>query len=130
MGHGLARVRVSVRATRNFERNLAQIGAFLAETDSPSGYDKLIDALAGTVVPNLERYPRIGRLFLERAAESIEGQERMAALKKMRDAGELREYVAGDYLILYALLADTIYLLAIKHHRQLSFDIAAHWLSS
>ncbi len=34
-----------------------------------------------------------------------------------------------DYLMLYALIGTTVYLLAIKHHRQLSFDLGAHWLS-
>ena len=28
-----------------------------------------------------------------------------------------------DYLLLYALVGEVIYLLAIKHHKQLSFDI-------
>ncbi len=31
--------------------------------------------------------------------------------------------------MLYALIGTTVYLLAIKHHRQLSFDLGAHWLS-
>ena len=43
---------------------------------------------------------------------------------------EVREYLSGDYLLLYCIVADggarkpglTVYLLAIKHHRQLSFD--------
>jgi hypothetical protein len=36
---------------------------------------------------------------------------------------EVREYVMTDYLLLYALVGEVIYLLAIKHHKQLSFDI-------
>jgi plasmid stabilization system protein ParE len=39
----------------------------------------------------------------------------------------LRELVRGDYLILYARRGDDLYLLAIKHHRQLSFDFPGHW---
>ena len=125
----MARARIAVRFTRNFEHNLAAIQSFLAEAGAPQAYDALLEALATTVVPNLERYPRIGRQFLERAAHSLEAQDRIRALRARTDAGELREYVSGDYLVLYALSGTTVYLLAIKHHRQLSFDLEAHWLS-
>jgi hypothetical protein len=40
---------------------------------------------------------------------------------------DVREYVVGDYLVLYALSGAAAYLLAIRHHRQLSFDMRAHW---
>lgn len=39
----------------------------------------------------------------------------------------LREYIARDFLILYGARGRTVYLLSIKHHRQLSFDFPAHW---
>jgi hypothetical protein len=44
-------------------------------------------------------------------------------------AGALREYLHGDYLILYvAMEAEAaVYLLSIRHHRQLSFDFARLW---
>lgn len=38
----------------------------------------------------------------------------------------LREYISGDYLVLYAVRGDNLYLLSIKHHRQLSFDLKGH----
>jgi hypothetical protein len=34
---------------------------------------------------------------------------------------EIREYVMTDYLLLYALAGEVIYLLAIKHQKQLAF---------
>jgi hypothetical protein len=34
-----------------------------------------------------------------------------------------------DYLLLY-LPTDAMYLLAIKHHQQLSYDLAGLWLNS
>lgn len=40
---------------------------------------------------------------------------------------ELREYLMPDYLLLYLRQDMAIYLLAIKHHRQLSFDFDRHW---
>ena len=103
---------------------------FLVQADAPRAYDALLDVLSGTVIPNLERHPRLGRPFLARRAQSIEARERIRILKARADVGELREYLSGDYLMLYALIGTTVYLLAIKHHRQLSFDLGAHWLSA
>ena len=120
---------VAVRITPNFERNLAAIRSFLAEAGAPDAYNALLDTLAATVIPNLERYPRIGQPFLERAAHSVEARERIGALRARTDTGELREYMTQDHLILYALSRSTVYLLAIKHHRQLSFDLEAHWVA-
>ena len=42
-------------------------------------------------------------------------------------ADALREYLHGDYLILYTLAGSTVYLLSIRHHRQLSFAFAKLW---
>jgi len=40
---------------------------------------------------------------------------------------DLREFVVDDYLLLYLLRGDRIIFLAIKHHRQLSFDLDQFW---
>ena len=84
--------------------------------------------LAASVVPNLERFPEMGRPFLERPAESVEARERIERLASWMGRAALREYLAGDFLILYAVRDQTVYLLSIKHHRQLSFEFSAHWL--
>jgi hypothetical protein len=45
----------------------------------------------------------------------------------------LREYLHGDYLMLYTVMDASpetnasVYLLSIRHHRQLSFDFARLW---
>ena len=39
----------------------------------------------------------------------------------------LREYVIDHYLVLYAQTEGPVYLLSIKHHRQVSFDFESHW---
>ena len=41
--------------------------------------------------------------------------------------GELREYVMTHYLLLYARIKGTVYLLSIRHQRQLSFDFETLW---
>lgn len=125
----------AVKFTANFEANLKQISTFWAEQGAPQAYSGLLDELGDTVIGNLERHPRIGRKFFARAAQSIEVRERITALLKRFGDAEVREYLSGDYLLLYCLVAEhathkpdlTAYLLAIRHHRQLSFDFDGFW---
>ena len=119
--------KVTVKLTANFERNLEAIEAFLAEADALHAYDRLLDDLVDTLIPNLEHFPTMGRLFLERPVRSVEVANALERLQaKLRD-GELREYLFADYLVLYARFDKIIHLLAIKHHRQLSFDFQMLW---
>jgi hypothetical protein len=98
----------------------------------PHRYDRLLDALGDTVIPSLERFPRMGRPFASRPPKSVEAlhqhAELHARLAKLGEGSEIREYVMADYLVLYALIQDTAYLLSIRHHKQLSFDFARLWL--
>ena len=116
-----------VTLTANFERNLESIEIFLAEAEVQHAYDALLDELLFTVIPNLEQFPDIGRPFMNRPVKSIEAVNAVTALQAKLQNGELREYLLPDYLVLYARYAKTIYLLSIKHHRQLSFDFSGHW---
>ena len=84
------------------------------------------------VIPNLERFPEMGRPFLARQARSVETTNSLATLRAKLsaltpDSDALREYVLKDYLLLYAPIGSAIYLLAIRHQRQLSFDFEGHW---
>jgi plasmid stabilization system protein ParE len=120
--------RVAVRATANFQRNLEAIRAFHLEAGATSAFDALIEDLEARVIPALERFPDIGADFTARAPLSREGRilfERVAALAGP-DA-DLRQLIEDDYLILYLVRGKDVYLLAIKHHRQLSFDLPGHW---
>jgi hypothetical protein len=122
----------SVQLAANFERNLADIEQFLCEAEAPQAYDALIDQLLGTVIPNLEQFPDIGRRFLARSPGSAETTNALDGLRAKllvltADSNALREYIFSDYLVLYAQIDGVIYLLAIKHHRQLSFDFDAQW---
>lgn len=116
--------RVTVRLTANFERNLAEIETFLAAVEADSAFGLLIDELLDSVVPDLERFPAMGRSFLERVPGSVEVVVAQSALRARLVGGDLREYLLRNYLVLYALERDVIHLLAIRHHRQLSFDLA------
>jgi len=118
-----------VRITANFQRNLESIREFLVELESATGFDALITRLFEDVIPNLERFPDMGRDFLAREPLSVEGKAKLHALKtRSGKHTEIREYIADEYLLLYAVRDSVVFLLAIRHHRQLSFDLRTHWL--
>lgn len=120
--------KTTVKLTVNFECNLETIELFLTDANAPRTYDRLVGELLGTLVPNLEQFPAMGRSFLERPAGSVEAVNALERLQPKLRGGELREYLLADYLVLYARFDKEIYLLAIKHHRQLSFDFQAWYL--
>ncbi|MEF8731733.1 MAG: type II toxin-antitoxin system RelE/ParE family toxin [Candidatus Accumulibacter meliphilus] len=124
---------VGVSFTANFERNLEAIERFLLDAEAPLVFDTLLDRLMNTVIPNLERFPDIGRPFLDRPARSVEVRNGLDALQRkltaIGEGGVLCEYVLPDFLLLYARFDATIYLLSIRHHRQLSFDFESLWQS-
>ncbi|CAN5893705.1 hypothetical protein BH11PSE13_BH11PSE13_35070 [soil metagenome] len=114
-----------VELTASFLARLDAIEAFLVEADAGFAFDALLDELRTTVIPNLQRFPRIGRPYLANPPQSAEALSQLAALP----AGvlnSLREYLHGDYLMLYAAMdvSAMVYLLSIRHHRQLSFDFS------
>ena len=122
----MADKRVRVELTASFVERLNSIEVFLAETDAHAAYDDLLAALREKVIPNLSRFPRIGRRYLDRPPQSVEALDQFARLPAEAADG-LREYLTGDYLILYSLAGSTAYLLSIRHHRQLSFDFGRLW---
>ena len=122
----MADPRARVEFTASFNQRLESIEAFLAEADALQAYDKLLDGLRRTVVPNLRRFLRIGRRYLVKPPQSAEALAQLRALSPGA-ADALREYLHGDYLMLYAQTGSTVYLLSIRHHRQPSFAFAKLW---
>jgi len=118
----------SLLVTPNFDRNLAAIRDFLSAAGAGSAFDELVGRLASEVIPNLRRFPDLGADFLARAPLSADGIALFEAVVKAAGPGShVRQLIDGDYLILYLARGDGLYLLAIKHHRQLSFDLLGHW---
>lgn len=119
---------VRVELTASFLERLAAIEAFLTEADAAFAYDRLLEELRTTVVPNLRRFPRIGRRYLEQPPQSAEALAQLAALPAGA-AERLREYLHGDYLILYTVATPghLVHLLSIRHHRELSFQFSKLW---
>ena len=110
-----------VELTDSFLARMEAIEAFLA--DAGFAFDTLLVELRVTVIPNLQRFPRIGRRYLDNPPQSAEALAQLATLPAGA-ADALREYLHGDYLLLYVAMdaSATVYLLSIRHHRQLAFD--------
>ena len=122
---------MAVKLTANFERNLEEIEQFLIDAEAAPAYDGLLDELLETVIPNLERFPAMGPSFMARPLLSVETSNGIdglqAKLGKIDGNAEIREYVLQNYLLLYAFTGKEIFLLAIRHNKQLSFDFKALW---
>ena len=117
-----------VELTDSFLARLEAIETFLIEADAGPAFDDLLDQLRSTVIPNLARFPRIGRRYLDHLPQSAEAFGLLAAMPAGA-ADSVREYLHGDYLMLYTVADElaTVYLLTIRHYRQLSFDFAGLW---
>ena len=111
-----------VELTESFSNRLSAIETFLTEADAMPAFDKLLAGLRTKVVPNLRRFPMMGRRYLDQPPQSAEALVQLVALP-VGAANMLREYLHGDYLVLYTVLQDqsVAYLLSIRHHRQLAF---------
>ena len=124
-----------VELTDSFLQRLDAVEAFLLEADAGFAFDALLADLRATVIPNLRRFPRMGRRYLANPPQSAEALAQLAALPAgAPDA--LREYLHGDYLLLYTVVDASpnakaaVYLLSIRHHRELSFDFTRLWPGS
>ena len=62
------------------------------------------------------------RRYLDQPPQSVEALSRLATMPTDA-ADQLREYLHGDYLLLYTVTTagDLVQLLSIRHHRELSF---------
>lgn len=116
---------MDVRLTANFERNLDEIEHFLLDIGASGAFDGLLDELQQQVVPTLARFPLLGSPFLSRPAESAEALAAQESLRAKAGTADLRQYVLAHYLLLYAVQGQVVYLLSIRHQRQLSFDVDA-----
>ncbi len=119
---------VTLRVTRNFSRNLDAIKAFLCEADAAAAFAELLDDLFAEVLPALEDFPDLGADFFRHPTTSLEALSRTRKLRRRLGPDTfLRELIRGDYLLLYARRGQEVFLLSIRHHRQLSFDFSEHW---
>jgi hypothetical protein len=121
------RGKAAVLVTVNFERNLEAIADFLSSAEAGGAFDALLERLS-TIIANLQRFPDLGADFLGRAPLSLDGKALYEQVVKStgRDA-QVRQLIDGEYILLYLVNGKSVYLLSTRHHRQLSFDLRAHW---
>ena len=116
------------RFTENFSANLTAIEEFVAP-HSRTAFHRFLDRLFDEVIPTLCRFPQSGRSFLTCTVKSAKAKALTKALSKLFNKGDdLREFVMDDYLVLYLVRPHQVVFLAVKHHRQLSFDLKRFWL--
>ena len=92
-----------VELTASFLERLNDIEAFLVQADAGFAFDDLLAEIGATVIPNLKRFPRMGRRYLANPPQSAEALSQLAALP-VGAANALRKYLHGDYLMLYAAM--------------------------
>lgn len=115
---------IQIEITANFEANLESIRCFCHEAGKPDRYEKLLDELFDNIFPNLQMFPRIGADFCELSAGSIEVRRAQEKLRsRLTEQMRVHQYQSREYVILYLLKETTVYLLAIKHQRQLAYDL-------
>ncbi len=115
------------RFAENFSTNLTAIETFLGP-QSRSAYRRFLDRLFDDVIPTLCRFPQSGRSFLAHPIKSAKAKALTRELRRLLGTGDdLREFVMDDYLVLYLMRRGQVIFLAVKHHRQLSFDLKGFW---
>jgi len=114
---------IAVYITNNFESNLDEIEDYLELNDGSYLYIPLLDELFSRIIPNIERFPDMGVEFLSGAINSIEAINQIEMIQaRLASGAEIREYIFGHYILLYLHDNNAVYLLSIKHHRQLSYN--------
>ena len=113
--------------TDNFSANLTAIELFLG-SDGGKSYQQFFARFVDVVVPNVCRFPLSGRSFLERSIHSTQAASLAESLaNRLLEGDDIRELIVDDFLILYLVRGGDIVFLAIKHHRQLSYDLKSFW---
>jgi hypothetical protein len=110
----------AVIASPPFRARMRETRKFLVEVKAIHVYHQLLIDLEQIVFPNLATFPFIGKLWLDGKVQSTEALMAIAKLPRDADRG-LRQYVHGDFTLLYAASADTIHLVSIRHHRESTF---------
>lgn len=113
--------------TDNFTANLDEVRSFLS-VEGQSAFQRLLKGLFEEMCPQVSQFPLSGRSFIAHHAGSAEAKKLMERVQdRLRTGDDLREFVVDDYVVLYLVRRTRIYFIAIKHHRQLSFDLRRFW---
>jgi plasmid stabilization system protein ParE len=111
----------------NFLRQLDNIIKFLGKVGASGYAQKLIDRLEKIAFANLRKFPLLGRDARELASKP-RVKKAFSALAKVHSDASLRQYIFGEYILLYLASKQKVILLAIRHHRQSDFEIRTRWI--
>lgn len=118
--------KATVEATPNFLANLEAAHRFFVAQDGDSAASRLAQLKAGLreMVAILSWSPASGRPARFLAAKSAQARLQAGAildLAQLAGLPDLREYIVGQHIVLYAHSDTTVVLLALKHQRQLIY---------
>ena len=120
------RVSAQVSAAPNFAASLQAVHAFMVAQDAASAHARLTQLKRDLreMKTLLAWSPAGGRPARFLHANSVQASLRLAAVQQLaQSAGlpQLREYVIGSHVVLYAHSDTEVVLLSLKHHRQLTY---------
>ena len=119
--------RAVIEAAPNFLATFDEARRFLVEQDAQTArvrYARLQAELV-EMVQMLGWSPGCGRLAQFFAAHSAQARLRLARVQRLAAEAavpDLREFVLQQHVVLYAHSSKRVVLLAIKHHRQLTYS--------
>ena len=115
-----------VEAAQNFLSNLDTVHRFLVEQDADSATERFrkLKAELREMVTVLNWSPASGHPARFLTGRSAQARLRVQAVQQLAlQAGlpDLREYIVGRHIVLYAHSEAEVVLLALKHQRQLTY---------
>lgn len=121
-------VRSKVRPTQNFLDNLSEVQAFFTQQDADTAtrrMDNLRTELREMV--NILRWApgsgRPARFMRGKSAQARLRLEHVLRLALQADLPEVREFIVGQFVVLYAHSESQVVLLSMRHQRQLSYNV-------
>lgn len=120
-------VTAKVEAAPNFLANLDESHRFFVSQDAESAdtrFRKLKESLP-EMIEILAWSPAGGRPARFMATKSAQGISKVKAISELAELvglPNLREYVVGQHVVLYAHSKTEVVLLALKHQRQLTYS--------
>lgn len=119
-------INARVEATPNFLTNLDTTYQFFQLQDPDTADTRLVQLKADLreMISLLAWSPASGRPARFLSAKSAQAKIKSSAIQQLAeqaDLPDLREYVVGQHIILYAQSATEVVLLALKHQRQLFY---------
>ncbi|MDR2196334.1 MAG: type II toxin-antitoxin system RelE/ParE family toxin [Gallionellaceae bacterium] len=115
---------MQVLVTATYLQALDDAIAYLLDVGALSAAQQLEMAMLDHWPELLSDHPHAGRDYAQRNLPTLLNEQIRAQVLAMYGEGaELREIIEGDYLALYAIRNEALYLLTVRHHRQSGYEI-------